>query len=199
MNTIFGAWLFTMAFFLMPGFSAFAQNKYWREVRGKPLVNFDWNCASRSTYPKPKLNRLVKTALRNEKFVVRWPDRAFAFDLNHDGRPEYFVPLTCGAVGNCSWGVYALRPARSLGIVFGQFIYVHKQAARWPRIITYEHMSAAEGVLDTYEFRRGQYRPLGKGYAIGPEDRTMEIQKVRGHRMPRFLDQAHRACKNLGQ
>src|SRR5262249_12136836 len=28
-----------------------AQNKFWREIKGKPLVKFDGNCASTSTYP----------------------------------------------------------------------------------------------------------------------------------------------------
>src|SRR5262249_9766266 len=105
--------------------SAVTQNKLWREIKGKPLVKFDWNCASTSIYPKAKLSRLVEVAQKREDASETAPDRAFAFDLNNDGRPEYFVPLVCGATGNCTWGVFALRPSRFLGTVNGQYIYIY--------------------------------------------------------------------------
>src|SRR5262245_37854416 len=76
--------------------SAVAQNKLWREIKGKPLVKFDWNCATPSVYPKAKLSRLVEVAQRREGATETAPDRAFAFDLNNDGRAEYFVTLVCG-------------------------------------------------------------------------------------------------------
>src|SRR5262245_41675776 len=44
--------------------SAVAQNKLWREIKWKPLVKFDWNCAVPSIYPKAKLSRLVEVAQR---------------------------------------------------------------------------------------------------------------------------------------
>jgi hypothetical protein len=175
-----------------------AQRKHWREVQGRSLIKFDWNCASPSVYPKSKLDRLVATALRHEDAAEGMPDRAFAFDLNRDGRAEYFVPLVCGAVGNCTWGIFALGPARFLGTVNGQYLFVHKHAGHWPGIITYGHLSAMEGVLNTYVFRRGRYRLSGKRYPVGPEGRTLEIQNVLGRKMPRFLTKAHVACRNLG-
>ncbi len=174
------------------------QNHNWRKIQGRPLVKFDWNCASSSTYPQSKLHRAVKDALKHEKFAEGMPDRAFPFDLNHDGKPEYFVPLDCGAVGNCTWAVFALSPTRFLGNVNGQYIFVHKRAGGWPVIVTYGHLSAMEGALGTYVFTRGRYRMSGKQLPIGPEDRTLEIQNVRGHKMPKFLDKAHGACKDLG-
>jgi hypothetical protein len=164
-----------------------------------PAINkFDWNCASPSTYPQLKLARVMKEALRNEQFADGIPDRAFPFDLNHDGKPEYFVPLDCGAVGNCNWGVFAVSPTRFLGKVNGQYIFVHKREGGWPVIVTYGHLSAMEGALGTYVFTRGRYRMSGKQLPIGPEDRTLEIQNVRGHKMPKFLDHARGACKDLG-
>ena len=176
--------------------SAVAQNRLWREIKGKPLVKFDWNCAS--TYPKAKLRRIVEVAQKREGVVERAPDRAFAFDLNNDGRPEYFVPLACGATGNCDFGVFALRPTRFLGTVNGQYIYIHKRAGRWPGVITYGHLSAAEGTLFTYFFRKGRYTLSGKGYPIGPVNSTLEIQGVTGREMPNFLDRARAACKGIG-
>jgi hypothetical protein len=178
--------------------STVAQNKYWREIQGKPIVKFDWNCASTSSYPKSKLDRQVASALKHEKFAEEMPDRAFPFDLNRDGKPEYFIPLVCGAVGNCTWGVFALGPRRFLGTVNGQYIFVHKSAGRWPSVVTYRHLSAMEGIVDTYVFRKEGYRLSGKRLPIGSEDRTLEIQNVRGHKMPTFLDKASGACKDLG-
>ena len=106
--------------------SIVAQNKYWREMKGKPLTKFDWNCALTSSYPKAKLRRVVKTAMKQERTAGNSnADRAFPFDLNNDGKPEYFVPLDCGATGNCNWGVFALKPARFLGTVNGQYIYIY--------------------------------------------------------------------------
>ena len=178
---------------------ATAQDRHWHQVRGKPLIKFDWNCASPSVYPKRKLGRLVEAVLKGEAADEKLPDRAFAFDLSRDGKPEYFVPLVCGAVGNCTWGVFALGPARLLGTVNGQYVYLHKRAGRWPHIITYGHLSAMEGVLDTYVFRRGRYALVGKGYPVGAEDRTLEIKNVPGRKMPRFVDRARPACKDLGR
>ena len=28
--------------------------------------------------------------------------------INKDGKPEYFIPLDCGATGNCNWGIFAI-------------------------------------------------------------------------------------------
>ena len=176
--------------------SAVAQNRLWREIKGKPLVKFDGNCAS--TYPKAKLSRIVEVARKREGAAATPPDRAYTFDLNNDGRPEYFVPLACGATGNCDFGVFALRPTRFLGTVNGEYIYVHKRAGRWPGVITYGHLSAAEGALHTYLFRKGRYTLSGKGYPIGPVNSTLEIQGVPGRKMPKFLDRARAACKGLG-
>jgi hypothetical protein len=178
--------------------SAVAQDKNWLEIKGIPLIKFDWNCATTSVYPKAKLSRLVEVAQKKEGALGTAPDRAFAFDLNNDSRPEYFVPLVCGATGNCDWGVFALRPARFLGTVNGQYIYVHKRTGRWPGVIAYGHLSAAEGSLHTYLFRKGRYTLVGKGYPIGPVNSTLEIQGVTGRKMPRFLDKARAACKGLG-
>lgn len=110
---------------------AFSQSKRWREIKGRRLLKFDWNCASPSAYPKAKLDRVVRASAKREiTGAEAEADRAFAFDLNGDRGPEYFVPLVCGATGNCDWGVFALNPARFMGIVNGQYIYVHRRAGR---------------------------------------------------------------------
>lgn len=182
------------------GSAANAQSRRWRDVRGRALVKFDWNCASPSAYPKAKLGGVLRSLLRR-KYADRPDaegDRAFAFDLNGDRRPEYFVPLVCGAVGNCDWGVFALNPVKLLGIINGQFVFVHARAGRWPDVITYGHMNAAEGALGTYGFRRGRYTDLGDSYAIGREDMDSEFQQGALHSMPKFLERARAGCECLG-
>ena len=190
--------VFVISLILVATDSSSAQNQTWREIQKHPVTKFDWNCASPSTYPQSKLARLVKAALKHERPTDEVPDRAFPFDLNQDGRSEYFVPLVCGAVGNCDWGVFALSPTRFLGKVNGQYIFVHRRRLRWPAILTYGHLSAMEGALETYVYTRGRYRMSGQGLPIGAPDRTLDIQNVPGHRMPRFLDKARGACKDLG-
>ena len=113
-------------------------------------------------------------------------------------KPEYFVPLDCGATGNCTWGVFALNPARLLGFLGGQNIYVHKHAGRYPDLITYSHLSAAEGLLATYSLRGNGHARLVDEYPIGPDNRTLEIQNVSGNKMPQFLEKARVGCEKLG-
>lgn len=171
----------------------FSQGRRWREAKSRPPLKFDWNCASPSAYPKARLGHVVRATAKRESIDVEAEtDRAFAFDLNGDRKPEYFVPLVCGATGNCDWGVFALNPARFLGIVNGQYIYVHRVAGRWPDVITYGHFSAAEGSLGTYVFSKGRYASLGDEY---PTDVRGGIY---GNKIPAFLDRARAACKEVG-
>jgi hypothetical protein len=182
-------------------FSVIAQNRGWREIKGKSLVVFDFNCASTSAYPDRKLNRIVRAAVAAlDTGGLRYADRAFAFDLNDDRSPEYFVPLSCGATGNCDWAVFALNPARLLGTINGQYLYVYGSAARWPTLITYGHLSAVEGSLFTYRFRKTRYLQSGTGYPINYRYGTfdLEIQGGSGHRMPRTLERARAGCRTLG-
>lgn len=173
--------------------SAVAQSRKWREIKGKPVVEFDWNCALPSAYPGAKLDRVVRAALKREDVGIKtWADRAFVFDLNGDRQPEYFVPLICGATGNCSWGVFALNPARLLGVLGGEYIYVYKRAGRYPDIITYTHMSVSEGILATYSFRKRSYAWLDDEYPIDVRG------GIYGNKMPKFLDKARLGCKSLG-
>jgi hypothetical protein len=143
----------------------------------------------------------VQVALRRDYAGVKtWANRAFPFDLNGDRKSEYFVPLVCGATGNCSWGVFAPSPARLLGIVNGEYVYVHKRNGSWPTIITYGHLSVVEGSLDTYRFRKGRYLVSGVGYPINHRYGTydLDIQGGPGHKMPDFLEKARAGCGTIG-
>lgn len=176
-----------------------AQSNRWGFNREKSVVRFDWNCASPATYPTAKLSGSVHVALARETNALpRDADRAFTLDLNGDRKPEYFVPLTCGATGNCNWGVFGLKPDRLLGVVNGQYVYVQRGTGRWPEVITYGHLSAVEGSLTIYRFVRGKYVPFGNGYPINHGDLDLEIQGGRGNRMPKFLETAKPGCRSFG-
>lgn len=176
-----------------------AQNRLWQSAQKTALTEFDWNCAETSWHPSPSVNTIVQAALgREDDQPPRYGDRAFAFDLNGDGKPEFFVPLTCGATGNCSWALLTTNNPRLLGIILGQYLYVHRLRGQWPVIITYGHLSALEGSLSTYRFLNGKYVSLINSYAINHGDNDLEIQGGRGHRMPPFLLRARPGCKTLG-
>ena len=191
MRNLIGVLLLIVAGSLVP---AAAQSRRWREIRRKPLVEFDWNCASPAAYPKARLDGMVRATMKREGFEGggTYADRAFVFDLNGDRKPEYFVPLICGGTGNCTWGVFGLNPARGLGLVNGQYIYVHNGAGRWPDMIIYGHFTASEGHLGTFSFRKEQYVWLGDSY------RTEVRGGIYGNPIPGFLKKARAACENLG-
>lgn len=177
-----------------------AQANRWRELEHARLVQFDWNCSSPKTYPSAKLNAVVKRVMKREDFegFGSYGDRAFAFDLNGDKKPEYFVPLDCGATGNCAWGVFATTPVRELGLIHAEYIYLRRGLGRWPDLATYTHLSAMEGSVMTYRFRGRGYREFGPWYAINNTDYALDIQGGMGHKLPKFLANASPACKSLG-
>ena len=167
-------------------------------VNAQTRVKFNWGCAIPSAYPSAKLNRIVKRTMKRERFrgFGTWGDRAFAFDLNGDHRPEYFVPLDCGGTGNCYWGVYGLNPTRELGLINGQYLYVHRLNGRWPNVITYGHVTAMEGSLTTYRFNNTHHYVQRSRYPINNGVDYLEIQGTTGIKMPAFLERAKPACQS---
>jgi hypothetical protein len=174
-----------------------AQTQNWPNFRGKSLVKFDWSCATPAAYPSARLTRVVNRAMKQNEFggFGSWADRAFAFDLNGDHKLEFFVPLDCGGTGNCTWGLFALSPARQLGIIVGQYLYVHRVAGQWPDLITYSHLSAVEGSLMTYRFGQRGYRSFGPRYLINQGNSGSDIEPGVNNQLPPFLERAKAACK----
>ena len=135
------------------------------EIKARPLVQLDFECTKRSLYPGKYLNQLVRPLVEAPDSPSAFGDRAFTFDLNGDGANEYFVPFDCGAIGfNCQWGIFALRPARLLGVVGGEYIYIHKRVGRWSRLTVYRHITSSDGEISKYRFLNNRYRRLGKSY-----------------------------------
>ncbi len=155
--------LITALLCLFSAVVANAQRKEFVRIKEKPIVRFEWECTKPSLYPKAKLDRLVRSLMPKE-WPIMWGDRAYAYDLNGDGVKEYFVPLDCGATGNCNWGIFALNPTRLLGIVSGESIYIHKRVGQWSQLSVAIHGNVSVSLIATYRFRRGQYREFGKPY-----------------------------------
>ena len=155
------------------------------DTSARVMVAVDFECASAAGFPRKTLRKVVRLALsRTGDHGQKWADRAFRYNLDQLGRQEYLVPLSCSAVGNCAWGVFAVRPARLLGIVYGEFLYPRKPLARWPAITTTSHLSASDSMLVTYCFRGGRYVECS---------RPREISAYRGDE-PKFMDRVQPRC-----
>lgn len=83
---------------------------------------------------------------------------SFAFDLDLDGRKEYFVRLGCGATGNCTYGIFGDQPVRLISTFTAWYLWIEKSNTAWPKIIAYEREGGDQGYITTYAFGRGKYR-----------------------------------------
>jgi len=137
--------------------------------RGAPV--FDFDCASATQFPAAALHKIVQAALTETKRAgIAWGDRAVTQDLNGDGRPEYFVPLHCGATGNCTWGVFGTLPTRRLGTVEGGRLQVLYPAAGWAKVVGYSSLGAGQGLKQVFELRVRQYVEIERTEVAGPEN-----------------------------
>src|SRR5882724_2293887 len=100
----------------------------WREMRDKKPVTFDWNCTTTWSFPWRALGKVVRKHIpRDERDgPMAQGNRSFTIRLVEGEPLVYFVPLSCGAVGNCSWGVFTASPSRFLGELGGEYIYTYK-------------------------------------------------------------------------
>ena len=170
-----------------------AQNDRWRSFETQKLITFDFNCARTDSFPNAALSKIVQSSIKPEfrGGPTTYGDQAFATPLQVHGATVYFVPTVCGATGNCTWRLYTIKPTKYLGEINGQNIYTYQSSNGLPTIVTYGHISAAEGGLSTYVANKGQYRPLGGEYHI-------DTQGLNGHPMPKFLATAKPQCKDYG-
>ena len=170
-----------------------AQKLRWPEMRNQELKTFDWNCAQTKRFPKRELGKIVRKAIPSEDQgqLGTWGDRAYKIELTDKAQSVYFVPTVCGATGSCTWRLYSIDPVKYLGTIDGEAIYTYQSSNGWPTIITYTHMSAAEGILSTYRLHNDKYRWLGDNYAV-------DYQGLSGNRMPKFLAKAKKMCKDFG-
>jgi hypothetical protein len=128
-------------------------------ARSTVVAKFGGECEGDPLESSPQLRKLVDEARQRTADPCKGPhcDKAFSFDLNSDGRKEWFVPLSCGATGNCTWGIFSDGPARFRGKFTAWFFYIHRRAGSWNTLSAYEREGGSQGVVTTLSNRRGAY------------------------------------------
>jgi len=135
--------------------SAFAK----RQKAAPVVARFGGECASARFRHSASLERLIAKARQREISPCNstFCNGAFAYDLNGDGRREYFVRLGCGANGNCTWGVFSDNPARRRGTFSAWFFYIHRRTGPWSELSTYTREGGDRGIIATLANRTGKY------------------------------------------
>ena len=123
------------------------------------VAKFGGECEGATFQPTPRLASLIRNVKSREKYPcdTAFCGGSFAYDLNGDGRNEHFVRLSCGATGNCTWGIFSDRPAKLRGTFTAWFFYIHRRNALWNPLTTYTREGGAQGVITTLRSRHGTY------------------------------------------
>jgi len=144
-----------------------SQNRDVRNTQAKVVAAFNSQCAT-NHFPKKQLRGLIKRATLQLKDVnAHFEDGKFAvaYDLDGNGQKEYFVWLKDTGIGdNVYWGVFALKPARFLGIIFAEHIYLRRRVDGWAALTVSSHLSSSDSFVTTYGFRNGKYVKVAGGY-----------------------------------
>ncbi|MBI1761865.1 MAG: hypothetical protein HYR56_10555 [Acidobacteria bacterium] len=121
--------------------------------------------------PLPRNKQLRRMVAKTIQPVRHKPgtlaDRAYKFDLNGDGSPEYLVVLGYGSAFTIyDWGIFTSKPVRLIGILSGDTLYLKKPRNGYTRIHSLVHASASYFDFQDYCFKRGSYRACTKLKAI---------------------------------
>ena len=113
-----------------------AQTRNVRDSQAKVVAAFNSQCATEN-FPRRQLSRVIERATLELKDEISHPEDgkfAVAYDLDGDGQKEYFVWLKDTGIGdNVYWGVFALKPARFLGIIFAEHIFLRRRVNGWAK------------------------------------------------------------------
>ncbi len=149
------------------------------------VVRIDFGCTNK-TYPKQRLTNVVREAMKEFEpgDAGVYGNRTVGFDLNKDGKLEYFIPLDCG-VSNCMWGIFSADPPKLLGKLVAEHIYIERRAG-WPALATYVHSSAADGIVSLYKYSSSC------GYTKSGEDSEVNIDRKD---QPASMEATHSLCE----
>jgi hypothetical protein len=162
-----GIWIMIAIFALRS--NANAQSNLEQLSKMRFVARVDFECANKK-YPKQRLSRLVREAMKDlDADISVYGNSAFGFDLNKDGKLEYFIPLDCG-VSNCMWGIFTIDPPRLLAKIAAERIYIERGGG-WPVIATYVHASADDGVVSVYKYSKSD------GYLKSGEDSDVNLDR----------------------
>lgn len=151
--------------------------------QSRVVAGFGGECAGKSFQPSPKLASLIHRLKQQAQNPCDWKfcHGVFAYDLNGDGRQEYFVRIACGATGNCTWGIFSDRRARLLGTFTAWFFYVHRRTGPWSRLSGYIREGADHGIVVRLRNRRGVYVQTSQRNDPGYSDNYHPFLKRMGY------------------
>jgi len=123
-------------------------------------ATFSFVCATPAVLLPPPVKQIVTQLTRAHRAdgARPWGDRAVSLRLRKDKPPVYFVPLTCGTTGNCTWGVVDSSPAKSLGVFAGAVVQVETAGSGWPPIRVFTSGAGGDTRIETLKLMDGQYR-----------------------------------------
>jgi hypothetical protein len=124
------------------------------------VATFSFVCATPAVLLPAPVKQIVTQLTRAHKAdgVHPWGDRAVSLRLRKDHAPVYFVPLSCGVTGNCTWGVIDSSPAKSLGVFAGAVVKVETAGSGWPPIQVFTSGAGGDSRVETLRLMDGQYR-----------------------------------------
>jgi hypothetical protein len=151
-------------------------------TRLEPIVaKFGGECEGVSFQPTARLaslNREVK-ARHTDPVNTTFCGGFFAYDLNGDVRDEYFVRLSCGATGNCTWDIFSYRPSKFRGTFTAWFFYIHGRNDSWDTLTTYTREGGDLGAIATLRSRQGRYVQTSERTERG--DYLAAVPNANGH------------------
>lgn len=146
------------------------------------VASFGGECAGEKVSFTKQLMSLIQASLQQAKSPCDdiSCQGVFSYDLNRDGQNEYFIRLTCGATGNCKWGVFSDKPARRRGTFTAWFFYIHETKNNWATISTYTREGGDKGVIGRLTYRRGKYSLISERHESGDFDNPQPYLKKMG-------------------
>jgi hypothetical protein len=134
------------------------------------------------------MTRQIMSDITGHPAALRWGDKTFSVDLDHDGVQEYLMPLECSDAGSCVWGIFAGRSAQLVAKLDASRIYVHESASGWAPLTTYSNLGEGQGTVSRLAFSGGKYT-YASGYLLSGR---------RAQAFLRFMHHASCPSKNHG-
>ena len=162
-----GLQLFTLFALLTASYLACA-----RGVARDPTVEREIavDCEITTSIPSELLvpmTRQIMSEITGHPSSLRWGEKAFNVDLDHDGVQEYLMPLECSDVGNCVWGIFAGRSAQLVAKLDAVRIYVHESASGWSPLTTYSNLGEGQGAVSQLVFSGRKYTHTSSRFLSG--------------------------------
>ena len=120
---------------------------------GPPAVTLSFVCASQHKIPADVRRTVTDWMSKHDLTgVTRYGDRAALIKMGDPAHLYYFIPMSCGATGNCTWAVAVKGKPGLAGVVEGAVLRVREEG-----IDAFGRGGAGEGTLERYGHDAGQF------------------------------------------